>query len=60
MTGVIFATRREAVPFLALAGQERIQDGTPAVFGRGTRQGMITLVSGMGPAAAAAAARAAI
>ena len=60
MIGVIFATRREAAPFLALAGQARIHDGIPAVFGQGGCPGMITLVSGMGPTAAASATRAAI
>ena len=60
MTVVIFATDREAAPFLALAGQQRLKQGRPAIFGRRNRGGMVTLVSGMGPKAAREAARTAI
>ncbi len=59
MIAVIFATRREAAGFLALSGQDLVRDGTPAVFIH-RRRDMVTLVSGMGPAAAAAAAKVAV
>lgn len=60
MTGVIFATAREAAPFLQLAGQQRLNAGAPALYGRREHQDMVTLISGMGPEAAKIAARTAI
>ncbi len=56
MTAVIFATAREAAPFLTLAGQPPCEKGSrPAILGRQDRSGVVTLISGMGPEAARAA-----
>lgn len=60
MTAIIFATAKEAAPFLDLTGHHLLREGPPAVFGLSTRRRMLTLVCGMGPAAAEAAARVAV
>ena len=61
MNAVIFATDREAAPFIALADQQPLRLEKPAIFGhRDRRNGLVTLISGMGPAAARLAARTAI
>ena len=61
MNAVIFATAREAAPFIALADQQPLREEVPAIFGRRDgRNGWVTLISGMGPSAARLAARTAI
>jgi adenosylhomocysteine nucleosidase len=60
MTGVIFATFMEAAPYVQLAGHRRLREETPALFGRPRDERLFTLVSGMGPQAASAAARYAV
>ncbi len=60
MTAILFATHREAAPFLELSGHRLLRAGPPAVFGLPAACRMLTLVSGMGPAAAKAAARCAV
>ncbi len=61
MTAIIFATDREAAPFIALADQQPLREAHPAIFGRRDGpNGPVTLISGMGPAAARLAARTAI
>lgn len=60
MTAIIFATYREAAPFLELTGHRLLRKGPPAVFGLPAPCRLRTLVCGMGPAAAKAAARSAV
>ena len=60
MTGVIFATDKEAAPFLKLSGQHRLGDGSAAIFHNPVHEGFFTMICGMGPAAAKAAAQSAI
>ena len=60
MIGVIFATEKEAAPFLALTGQRRPRDGCPAIWGNPDGDGIFTMISGMGPASARVAAHNAI
>ncbi len=61
MTAVIFATDREAAAFIALADQQILREEKPTIFGRRDGcNGLVTLISGMGPAAARLAARTAI
>ncbi len=60
MTGVIFATDKEAAPFLALAGWQRPRNCDPAIWGNEDGDDVFALISGMGPAAARAAAHSAI
>lgn len=56
MIAVIFATAKEAAPFLHLTGQQRLTARQPAIFGRRDHNGIFTMISGMGPAAARVAA----
>lgn len=60
MIGVIFATLREAAPFVHLAGQRRLKGGAPALYGHREDASLLTFVCGMGPAAADFAARTAV
>jgi adenosylhomocysteine nucleosidase len=60
MTGVIFATLREAAPFLGLTGQRHEDRVWPAFYANQPSGGVVTIISGMGPGAAGYAARAAI
>ncbi len=60
MIGVIFATHKEAEPFLALTGQRRPCNGCPAAWGDSRSESIFTMISGMGPASARAAAHSAI
>lgn len=60
MTGVIFATVREAAPFLHLTGQRQKEQPLPAFYRDQHSDGVLTIISGMGPKAAGVAARAAI
>lgn len=60
MTGVIFATDKEAAPFFKLTGRRRPRNCCPAIWGNPHEDGIFTIISGMGPAAARAAAHSAI
>lgn len=60
MTGLIFATVREAAPFLHLTGQPQRKHPLPAFYTGRQSSGVLTIVSGMGPVAAGVAARRAI
>lgn len=60
MTGVIFATVKEAAPFIYLSGQRRQKDRLPVLFAGRGHDDLFTIISGMGPAAARAAASTAI
>ncbi len=60
MTGVIFATAREAGPYLKMMRSKPLKHRRPAIFQHRNQPALVTLISGMGPAAAEVAARTAI
>ncbi len=60
MIGVLFATVREAAPFLDLIGQRQREQPLPLFYSDLKSDGLLTVISGMGPKAAGAAARLAI